>query len=182
MSPLWTDTRTEYLRSLYDGHKLNCREMAAELSFRYDTTITRNAVIGKLKRLGLQGGGTGHGGPRPGAGPPSKRRAVHGGLSVRGATFNPPYVGQPAMEKTNQPETPPPASALQCSILDLTNETCRFPVTDDSPWLFCGAPEADLNTGVPYCPYHSQLAYDRRRDRGRSPTVLPPVAEPSRTA
>jgi GcrA cell cycle regulator len=54
------------------------------------------------------------------------------------------------------------------TILELTEQTCRWPVGDpgSSEFFFCGG-----NTigGLPYCAYHSRVAYqpasERRRDR-----------------
>jgi GcrA cell cycle regulator len=53
------------------------------------------------------------------------------------------------------------------TILELTEETCRWPIGDpgSADFFFCGGP---TGTGLPYCGYHSRVAYqpaDRRRDR-----------------
>jgi GcrA cell cycle regulator len=53
------------------------------------------------------------------------------------------------------------------SILELTEATCRWPIGDPSSteFFFCGGQSM---AGLPYCPYHSRIAYqpaDRRRDR-----------------
>ena len=56
----------------------------------------------------------------------------------------------------------------RCSLLELTDAKCRWPIGDPGTpeFFFCGGkPAAEL----PYCVYHSRIAYqpvtDRRRDR-----------------
>ena len=46
-------------------------------------------------------------------------------------------------------------------LLDLTNQCCRFPIVRRGVRgiFFCGAPEADLAGGMPYCPHHARRAY-----------------------
>jgi GcrA cell cycle regulator len=48
------------------------------------------------------------------------------------------------------------------SLLELTNETCRFPHGDpgEPGFFFCGAPDADLEGGKPYCAQHARRAYN----------------------
>jgi GcrA cell cycle regulator len=53
------------------------------------------------------------------------------------------------------------------SLLELTEDTCRWPIGDPgSPdFYFCGGPAI---TSLPYCAYHSRVAYqpaNARRDR-----------------
>jgi len=54
------------------------------------------------------------------------------------------------------------------TILELTEQTCRWPIGDpgSSEFFFCGG---NTIAGLPYCAYHSRVAYqpagDRRRDR-----------------
>lgn len=47
------------------------------------------------------------------------------------------------------------------SLLELTNETCRFPSGKPGTrsFFFCGAPGADLEGGRPYCALHARRAY-----------------------
>ncbi len=51
------------------------------------------------------------------------------------------------------------------SLLELTNESCRWPIGDPAKesFHFCGEPGADLAQGVPYCERHRQRAYTRPR-------------------
>jgi GcrA cell cycle regulator len=53
---LWTDERIERLKALQRGGN-SARRIASALSAECGETISRNAVIGKLARMGLPGGG-----------------------------------------------------------------------------------------------------------------------------
>jgi GcrA cell cycle regulator len=54
------------------------------------------------------------------------------------------------------------------TILELTEDTCRWPIGDPSSadFFFCGG---HAMSALPYCAYHSRVAYqpvtDRRRDK-----------------
>ena len=54
------------------------------------------------------------------------------------------------------------------TILELTEDTCRWPIGDPgtSDFYFCGG---NASSGLPYCAFHSRVAYqpvtDRRRDK-----------------
>jgi GcrA cell cycle regulator len=56
----------------------------------------------------------------------------------------------------------------RCSILELTESKCKWPIGDPSSvdFFFCGGKTVE---GLPYCGHHSRVAYqpaaDRRRDR-----------------
>jgi len=57
--------------------------------------------------------------------------------------------------------------SLNISLLSLTDQMCKWPIGDPQmePFHFCG--HKNWNS-MPYCEYHSRLAYqpaDRRRDR-----------------
>ena len=59
----------------------------------------------------------------------------------------------------------------RCSILDLTERKCKWPIGDPvaADFYFCGARTAD---GLPYCSHHCRMAYqpvaERRRERQAS--------------
>ena len=61
-------------------------------------------------------------------------------------------------------QSKPPLTAPRSEpkrLLELTNTCCRWPVTRRGARgiFFCGAPEADLAGGMPYCAYHMRRAY-----------------------
>lgn len=57
---------------------------------------------------------------------------------------------------------PPAPNSRPCDLMGLTNETCRFPITDAAPHRFCGAPECDNANGVIYCSHHYRYARGAR--------------------
>ena len=174
----WTDERVETLRKLWaDGHSAS--QIAAEIG----NGITRNAVIGKVHRLGLSGRvkppssvaprqraaqPRAH---RPG---PAQRSHSHGGGSgggggaVRGNTalaYAPRVYEAPAPKPLEEVLIP---MSERVTIMELREAMCRWPLGDPaaSDFRYCGGKS---ETGVTYCPYHARLAYqpaqDRRRDR-----------------
>ncbi len=141
----WTPERIAQLRSFLDSG-LTCSQIAAEIG------ITRNAVIGKIHRLGLSPG-------RPATRPP--RAGVPGGRRPR-----PPSPRQ--MLRLVYADAPGIAavavdsevidSAQRCSLLELTQSACRWPVSDPgaADFSFCGN---EAHTGFPYCAAHARMAY-----------------------
>jgi GcrA cell cycle regulator len=173
----WTDERVETLRKLWlDG--LSASQIAAELS----NGITRNAVIGKVHRLGLSGRAKAPSQSTPRPRPskpvrtsvPAPRPHSHGGAPVvRG---NLAFAMAPRiMEATPEPralleEVVIPMSE-RVTIMELRESMCRWPLGDPSTpeFRYCGA-ESPIGAG-PYCTYHARVAYqpaqDRRRARAR---------------
>jgi GcrA cell cycle regulator len=157
----WTDERVELLKKLWsDG--LSASQIAAELG-----GITRNAVIGKVHRLGLSGRAK-----TASSAAPRQRKArssTHilriGRAVVRGNT---------ALAYEIEPEVTPELVenvvpiGQRRTILELTEQTCRWPIGDpgSTEFFFCGG---HTIAGLPYCAFHSRIAYqpvsDRRRDR-----------------
>jgi GcrA cell cycle regulator len=158
----WTDERVELLKKLWsDG--LSASQIAAELG-----GITRNAVIGKVHRLGLSGRAksTSSASPRP-----RKARAPHmlriGRAAIRGNTA---LAHAYNLEAEAEPELIDNVIPIgqRRTLLELNEQTCRWPVGDpgSTEFFFCGG---NTLAGLPYCAYHSRVAYqpasDRRRDR-----------------
>ena len=161
LSMSWTDERVELLKKLWsDG--LSASQIAAELG-----GITRNAVIGKVHRLGISGRAKSASSTAP---RPRKARSPMmriGRASIRGNTA---LAHAYDLETEAEPELIENIIPIgqRRTILELTELTCHWPVGDPgSPdFFFCGGQTV---SGVPYCAYHSRVAYqpasDRRRDR-----------------
>jgi GcrA cell cycle regulator len=166
MGMSWTDERVELLKKLWsDG--LSASQIAAELG-----GITRNAVIGKVHRLGLSGRAksTNSGAPRQRkTRPPTHMLRI--GRSIRGNTaLAPAYDIEPEAEPALIDNIIP--IGQRRTILELTEATCRWPIGDPSAgdFFFCGG---NTMGGLPYCAHHARMAYqpasDRRRDRRPPP-------------
>lgn len=163
----WNDERIERLKTLWaDG--LSASRIAGELGgFSHCGDGGRSAVIGKVHRLGLAGRG------RPIAAPKTPRPPR---ASTRKVKVVARAVGNRALEvhECDVYEPPEEQAAIDNAIplesrrtlLELTGDTCRWPVGDPGPDLFfCGAQPID---GHPYCLRHFRAAYQRgtsaRRD------------------
>jgi GcrA cell cycle regulator len=163
----WTDERVELLKKLWaDG--LSASQIAAELG-----GITRNAVIGKVHRLGLSGRAKSQSSSAPRARKPRSHMLRVSRPTTRGNTaLAYAYEAEPELEPEFVDEVIPVEQRR--SLLQLTEDTCRWPVGDpsNSDFFFCGGKPV---TSLPYCAHHCRVAYqpatDRRRDRKPVRTV-----------
>ena len=161
----WTEERVEMLKKLWnDG--LSASQIAARLA----GGVTRNAVIGKVHRLGLSGRATTS--RVTTARPRRPRQPSHPGrpsaLPTAGATALKP---QSYSKPTPLPEPEPEPLRLvdmpeggRITILMLSDKTCKWPIGDpgSEEFCFCGhSPKA----GMPYCDYHARVAYQPLQDR-----------------
>ena len=140
--PTWTTERLELLQQHFEAG-LSCREIAAHIG------VSRNAVIGKLTRLGLTRGPAGadqHMQATKERAPRSSPRAQYRMLQVVYEN------GQPAAADA------PIASANPCSLLELSKERCRWPISTPGEEGICFCGNTPLK-GLPYCPGHTRLAY-----------------------
>jgi GcrA cell cycle regulator len=139
-APTWTDERLDALKGHFAAG-LTCRQIAAEIG------VSRNAVIGKLSRLGLTRD------KPPGAEPRSKRPRERRGRSVPRLQYEMLREVYDEAAFTGGPVV----SEHRCSLFELGKEHCRWPVNGDAEeFSFCGnTPMA----GLPYCQGHTRLAY-----------------------
>ena len=158
----WTDERVEMLKKLWaDG--LSASQIAAELG-----GITRNAVIGKVHRLGLSGRAK-----SPSSLAPRQRKARAHPHMLR--VQRPAMRGNTALAHAYEYEMEPEPELLdniipmgqRRTILELTEDTCRWPIGDpgSADFFFCGG---QTISSLPYCTHHSRVAYqpaNSRRDR-----------------
>jgi GcrA cell cycle regulator len=164
----WTEDRVELLKKLWaDG--LSASQIASRLG-----GVTRNAVIGKVHRLGLAGRATTSRSrtPRPRnrvshlpLRPTRVQYRTHGNTALK-PVFMP--VEQPTVALTIVPsvvqELDVP-SALRVDLLDLREHMCRWPIGDpqDEAFHFCGRQKSH---GISYCEHHARQAFQpaaRRR-------------------
>ena len=160
----WTDERVELLKKLW-AEGLSASQIAAQIG-----GLSRNAVIGKVHRLGLSGRAKTSSSsiPRmrkPRAASQGLNRAMRPRLRFRGNTALAP-------DYELEPDADPLANVVpmgpRVSITELSESTCRWPIGEPGAedFCYCGA---QIKAELPYCPYHARLAYqpiaDRRRQR-----------------
>ncbi|MCC3245599.1 GcrA cell cycle regulator [Methylocystis sp. WRRC1] len=163
----WTDERVELLRKLWsDG--LSASQVAAELG----PGITRNAVIGKIHRLGLAERAKTAAAPRPRAAKAQRQAApqpraaghvVHGNVALAFA----PQAMVVARAQPQEEEVVIPMSE-RVTLMDLRESMCRWPMGDPTTpeFRFCGG-KSPIGGG-PYCAYHARVAYQPAQDRRRA--------------
>jgi GcrA cell cycle regulator len=154
----WTDERVELLKKLWqDG--LSASQIAAELG-----GVTRNAVIGKVHRLGLSGRG------QPTSSIKRQRRTHSTGMrrvrqmiTVGNLALKPDQLPDVDMRPRRNVVVPIP---LKLSIFQLTEKTCKWPLGDpgQEDFHFCGH---DSLENLPYCEYHAGVAYQAPEPRRR---------------
>ena len=157
----WTTERVELLRH-HVVAGLTCSQIAAEIG------VTRNAVIGKVHRLGLSGRAK-----SPSSAAPRPRKPRSSGHMMRLA--RPSMRGNTALAPMYEADLEPEPELIEniipigqrCSLLELNESKCRWPIGDPgtAEFFFCGGTPVE---GLPYCNYHSRVAYQPahvRRDR-----------------
>ena len=142
---MWSEERTALLRKSW-AEGLSASQIATKLG-----GTTRNAVIGKVHRLGLPLR-IERTNPRINKQRPRRQRCVPAAPKAM------PVKAPPLPVDLNRiKELAPIDPAL--SVLGLTNFTCRFPIGDptDPAFTFCG--RTCNNVENPYCVQHHKLAY-----------------------
>mgnify|MGYP001602604153 CR=1 FL=1 len=141
----WTQERTDRLKELH-ANNWSCSRIAAELG-----KITRNAVIGKLHRLGLG---------------QVKTKLYHASQKTCGKHIGGKVKRRKGPVKFNDLSKVPFAERqantepLHLYLMQLTPQTCRWPYGDQSPFTFCGQP---VTYDSSYCQAHHELATVPRR-------------------
>jgi GcrA cell cycle regulator len=165
----WTDDRVEQLKKLWEGG-LSASQIAAELG-----NVTRNAVIGKVHRLGLSGRAKSPStASSSSSAAPRQRKARPAQPMMRVA--RPVSRGNTALAHAFEVEMEPDPVAYdnvvpmsqRVSLLELNDATCHWPIGDpsSSEFFFCGGRAL---TSLPYCAHHSRIAYQPASDRRRQP-------------
>lgn len=162
----WSDDRSESLKKLFEAG-LSASQIAAELG----GGLTRNAVLGKIHRLGLSK-------------PRTRREPLPRSPRPRAPQYlrqnsTPSYRGTavPAIAMKADPERAPVAEIIpihqRVALLELTDAVCHWPVGDPlaADFHFCGG---RVVTGMSYCGHHCRMAYvlpsePRSRRNGKRP-------------
>jgi hypothetical protein len=89
-------------------------------------------------------------------------------------------------KRGDQSESPHAAAKVRGKrLLELDNNSCRWPLGNPGTarFMFCGAPEANLECGIPYCRRHMQRAYLRPgRPLRKESLAAVPTSEPTSAA
>lgn len=159
----WTEERVTVLKKLWaEGHSAS--QIAKQLG-----GVTRNAVIGKVHRLGLSGRATPS---RPVKRPPrlarpKPRMMPDGSVKAPAAAIpeRPVVAKTPALREPLSAPLPPLrlADGDAATILTLRDSMCKWPIGDpaDPKFAFCGR-KSDCG---PYCDEHAKLAFQPARKR-----------------
>lgn len=148
----WTEERVMLLRKLW-AEGLSASQIAKQLG-----GVTRNAVIGKVHRLGLAGRATPS---RPAKRPvrPARPRVIGPTAPRLRPASTMPHVIIPDLEPLRD------ETGHTATVLTLNESMCKYPIGDptDSGFAFCGRASAS----GPYCADHARLAYQPSQARKR---------------
>jgi len=149
----WTEERVDQLRNCINAG-LTCSQIACEIG------VSRNAVIGKIHRLGLAPG-------RPVATPRDHLPAREGRRPRLRFTQSRILRALFAQAPPRTDLAPAPVqSVARCSLLELKQDKCRWPLSDpgEADFGFCGT---DAVRSMPYCEAHTRMAYNVKRSVAR---------------
>lgn len=144
----WTDERVATLKKLWaDG--LSASQIAKQMG-----EVTRNAVIGKVQRLGLSGRATPS---RPG--PKVKKSNAPKQSKGSGESKQTAPSSQPAALVAD-PVILPDGELV--TVLTIRDSMCKWPIghPNSADFRFCGA---ETHNGGQYCEGHASMAYQPRR-------------------
>ena len=158
----WTEERVDLLKK-YLAQGLSATQIAKELG-----GVTRNAVIGKVHRLGLSGRATPSSPKRLDLAPARMRPSLDS-RALRTPGFDEAEAA--GLDKlrpiTADMESGPCDDGA--TVLTLSKQTCKWPIgdPDSDEFHFCGLRP---QTGSPYCLEHAKQAFQpsRKRERRRS--------------
>lgn len=188
----WTDERVEKLKELW-AEGISASQIAKVLG-----GVTRNAVIGKVHRLGLSNRATSSSDEAKTAEPAKAKAApapkpepkpevkAEEPVAPPVPAPAPPRRVAPVIRDATQPRAPGAPTpeeeaaratlieiekfAKKITLLELTERTCKWPIGDptEENFAFCGLPAVP---GKPYCEHHVAVAFQpmsSRRDRARA--------------
>ena len=175
----WNDERVETLKKLWqEGHSAS--QIAKQLG-----GVTRNAVIGKVHRLGLSGRAAPSSPTRPLYKPSRPPRVAATAPSLTPSNLIAPRrTEQPMARPVSSPSlSGSPQTALvpvlakpmvsqpiespgTATVLTLGTRMCKWPIGDpiSDDFTFCGRRSDD---GTPYCVEHARQAYQPSQKKKR---------------
>ena len=140
----WTEHMIDRLTRLQRAGKLSFAGIAETLSREFGIKLTKNACIGKARRLNL----------------PLRKPVV-----ARKPKAEPQV---PEIEPENVPHVRPawtveppvlPAASSRITIYQLQRGVCHYPFGNQPPYAYCGNTTATRSS--PWCPHHERVVYPR---------------------
>ena len=184
----WTDERVETLKKMW-GEGQSASQIAKELG-----GVTRNAVIGKVHRLGLSNRTTGakssaeakektaaKAAPKPKPQPKTEPARPVTPAPAPAAEAKPSVPARKQIIPAGQPLPPQPSAneispealakvneiekkAKKLSLMELTERTCKWPVGDPATENFWFC-GLPVQQGKPYCEAHVGVAFQPMSSR-----------------
>jgi GcrA cell cycle regulator len=152
----WTPEQTERLKGLW-ASGMSARECAELLG------VTRNAVIGRVNRIGM---------------PPRERKTTIKSTAALKPARRHPFAST-APIKALPPLATGPVEPLNIAFLELGPGQCRFAYGEHAPFTFCGQPQRDESS---YCTAHHRLCYAPRERLTKEQRQARKFRSPFRTA
>jgi GcrA cell cycle regulator len=137
----WADEANVEALKAYWAEGLSC----SQISRAFGWAVTRNAIIGKVSRLGL-----------PGRATSLTIRGHH--QKQRSASRPKPFIVKEPQLSVVEEEPVTLQDGSHVTIMTVTDQMCRWPIGDPAAtnFHFCGrAPRP----GAPYCEAHARKAY-----------------------
>jgi hypothetical protein len=139
MSNIWTPPVITRFKELLKRGYYTYSDIAKMLSREFSVKLTKNACVGKGRRLSVAL-----------RSPPRKH--------VYTPRRKPAPKPAPHKPKPKKPGATPP----NVPLMRLQPHHCRWPIGEQKPFLFCGEQKAD---GYSYCPKHAKISYVNWRER-----------------
>jgi len=148
----WNPERVEQLKRCFHAG-LTCSQIAREIG------VTRNAVIGKMSRLGLTRPRDVLGRQLRRAGELARPKAARGPKRSRVSIFTQQEMLIAAFpEPPSGAEDVPIHNGSGCTLLELSQAKCRWPINNPGAENFCYCGNEPVK-GLPYCVGHARIAY-----------------------
>lgn len=173
----WTEERTALLEEMWRAGKTGSQIVEA-----LGGNVTRNAVIGKAHRLGLNQ----HADARATTPRRKKQNAANNRIrritmaahspttqnAIKAAGGRSAWIAKHLQAEPDMGPKPLPPQRSEVvgrkGILDLEETDCRYPVGDRAPYLFCGEPKVE---GQPYCARCCQISFTTPKPASQAPVV-----------
>jgi GcrA cell cycle regulator len=174
LSGVWTPETVELLKKMHMGGKT-----ATAIAAAIGSSVTRNAVIGKIHRLKLprHHGRASESSRLGGKMSAKKHRKRQGQAQPNGIVRRTKARSALAELLATADIPPPPADDMvpieqRRALVDLETNPCRWPIGDPltPDFHFCGGTRVE---GLPYCAGHCVRAYNPPDPKSKRPTVEP---------